>query len=316
MTLTFATWNVGTAFGRPVPPDRLEHQIGFLRALAPDVLALQEVVPANYLALTHDLLGAAGPYRYAVHSSVDAVRRRTSAYAILSRYELSRLRPIEGFLPSGRAIVVDVGRGGDVLTAASVWIPLGQRDRERNPEGPERKLAKLRRSWQPGLLRKETARRSVSMRTPRELTILTSTGTSTSAIPNVRDQGEALLHDPHRGAHQLRDAYRVFLERSPAERNRALDHFRVIARAQGGEGCLATSHVVQKQQRRFDFIYVSPDLTPTSVHYREEALGYRWRDAPPSALGLSDHALVSAALVSRHTDAGQGQRSVTLVARQ
>jgi endonuclease/exonuclease/phosphatase family metal-dependent hydrolase len=295
MTLTFGTWNLGTAFGRPVPPERLERQLGFLRALAPDVLALQEVVPSNYVALCEDLRGADRSYRYAVRSTVDGDGPPGIGCAILSRYELSDPRAIEGFLPSDRAIVADVRHGEAFWTFASVWIPWGQRDPVRNPQGPERKLGNFSALADWAATQRERTVLGIDANSPKvDHPDLDRNVYFSDRI--VLDQGEALLHDPRRRVHRLRDAYRLFLELSPTERSQALDHFDAVARAQRGEGCLATSHVVQKQRRRFDFIYVSPDLASTSVEYREEALGYRWRDAPASALSLSDHALVLAAL--------------------
>ena len=92
------------------------------------------------------------------------------------------------------------------------------------------------------------------------------------------DQHEHLLHDPMWATHVLRDAFRLYLAANPRDLEAV-----IAARPQGP---LALSHINLQRARRFDFIYVTPDLPPTYAHYlSDDTLG-----------ALSDHALVIADL--------------------
>jgi hypothetical protein len=100
------------------------------------------------------------------------------------------------------------------------------------------------------------------------------------------DRREYLLHDPWRAPHGLRDAYRVFLAEHPAEMDRI--------REKQPDGPLAVSHVTGKAPRRYDFIYVTPDLVPHQVEY----------DFSTAHAAKGDHAMVKAQLsvAGRTTD--------------
>lgn len=87
-----------------------------------------------------------------------------------------------------------------------------------------------------------------------------------------------------RPEHRLRDAYRVWLQDHPAELER-ITHARP-------QGPLATSHRTGKRRdregtaRRYDTLWISPELTTTSMTYH-------YKDAIEAG---SDHALVTADL--------------------
>jgi hypothetical protein len=96
------------------------------------------------------------------------------------------------------------------------------------------------------------------------------------------DQEEYLLHDPDPSRHPVRqtyrhsfrDAYRLHLDRDPVASAAAARHFELASREAVGGGCLAVSHDKPRKRpgatpwrRRFDFIFVTPDLSPAAVSY-------------------------------------------------
>ena len=97
-------------------------------------------------------------------------------------------------------------------------------------------------------------------------------------------QDEWLLHDPARAPHCLRDAFRLYLDRNPGA-------FDELCR-QRPTGPLAVSHVNRSRvvsERRYDFVYLTPDLVPESVHHLTDVL-----ELPATGPRLSDHAPVVA----------------------
>lgn len=100
------------------------------------------------------------------------------------------------------------------------------------------------------------------------------------------DQNEHLLHDPEKAPHALRDSYRTYLEENPNELARI-----VKTRPNGP---LAVSHInvsTVRSERRYDFVYTTPDIHPVRVEYLADEAGVGAKG------GMSDHALVLAQLV-------------------
>lgn len=94
-------------------------------------------------------------------------------------------------------------------------------------------------------------------------------------------QRERLLFDRQRAPHKLEDVYRRFLEENARERDS-------ILAARPPSGPLAVSHINLGRERRYDFLFTTPDIAVKNARYLSELLVARPR--------LSDHAPVVAGL--------------------
>jgi hypothetical protein len=265
-------------------------QVAFLRELGLDILLLQDVSVASFDRVA--ALLADGTFAWGLHSlslrpnglGEGGSRAKGTAIFGSGLVQLEDGPLLLKAVPAPeRTLVVGVSIDGQGLTLASINLVAGDsRDKNWGPAAKAQFFSGLA-SW---------------MERQRHRTIIGMDCNSPRIDhPDVRrneywfgripgDQNEHLVHDPS-ASHSMSDVYRVYLAEHPEELASII--------ATRPNGPLAVSHVnVSKvrSERRYDFIYVTPDLKPRTVRYLGDEVGL----GRPRA--MSDHALVLATLLA------------------
>lgn len=269
--IKFATWNIELGASSQKATQRKLDKLRELRKSGCELIALQEVHIPNGLRTLQELRSS-GDFPHLLHRLPQTpVGDLACAILATQRFDLvDNPENLTGLPAPERSCIVSLRLGYEVVTAASFHFVTGGR----GGWGPLPKRQNFRAvaSW----LAKQGHRTMVGLdcNSPRV------------DHPDVKgnvyfknkgiNQEEYLLHDPSRAPHHLRDAYRRYLDDHPDERTGAERNFERVSQAhpEHGEGCLATSHVQHDTwERRFDYIYVTQDLSPIRVEYRsvEEA---------------------------------------------
>ena len=259
MKFTFATWNVNYQKFK-------ESHFNFLGEINPDILALQEVHPDFFKKLSSSNLFSNSHYTlgYIQHDV-----RPSKPCAILSSSDIRLRNP--SLIPDlpfpEKCVIVNAELDASVIKVCSFHTPPGVAVKELKPLSHMILAEWLKKRDHPVIL-------GIDANTP---------GVD---HPNLAENvwywedepkllGEERIHD-------LRDAFRDYLSNKP-------DLLEAIKQSRP-KGPLAVSHITGKgytpTERRYDFIFVSPDIRVKKVDYIfEEAC----------AAG-SDHALVYAEL--------------------
>lgn len=293
-TVRFATWNV--ELGAPSRRSHATDKLNFLRSLRRagcDIVALQEVrMPldgrgAGLASLAE--LAASGDFTHVLAPPLP--RRRTTELGcvilVSERFHpVGSARRVSDVPAPERSCVVDLMTDdGGVVTVASIHFVAGADQVEKatgSVWGPKPKRQNFRAvaRWMAGQGGRTIA--GLDCNSPLvdhpELDHNVYHWNSVAGLPF--DQEEHLLHDPEPSRfrvpspyrHNLRDAFRVYLERDANARRRAAATYRRTEREGLGRGCLAVSHEKIRSgsppwRRRFDFVFITPDIDPITVRY-------------------------------------------------
>jgi exonuclease III len=259
MEFTFATWNVNHLKFR-------DSHLEFLRGIKPDILALQEVHEDLFINLSSSNLFSDS--HYTVHYLQDD-SKLSHPCAILSSADIRLRNPsLISDLPfPEKCMIVDAELDTTMIKVCSFHTPPGSRVKKLKP----RSLVMLA-EW--------------LMNRDRPVILGIDANAPDVDHPNLAENvwywddepkllGEQKIHD-------LRDAFRDYLDNNP--------DLEATIEQNGPEGPLAVSHITGKgrsqTERRYDFIFITPEIKVMCVEYLfEEAC----------AAG-SDHALVYAKL--------------------
>lgn len=277
-TFRFLSWNLGCASA-----DRVARQLAYVRGLGCDAASFQEVSPAGC-----DAIRASGVFARTWDSRSLRPRERAETtsrdrYCVIGVHEpleaLEQPSVLDGAAAPERSLVLAV-RMGAQLVHLGCFHQVAASD----PKWGPAKKAQTFRAIAEWLSRHPTrAIAGMDVNSPDVDHPDVSKNIYYSAL-RAHDQDEHLLHDPARAPHVLRDAFRVYLK---AEQKKLA---RIIELRSAGP--LATSHVTRGTPHRFDFIYVTPDITPVYVAYRGDVM----KPQPDTGKRLSDHAAVVADL--------------------
>jgi len=265
MKFTFATWNVNYRKFK-------ESHLAFLREIRPDILALQEVSPHFFRELSSSNL--LSNYHYSmdynyIQRGADSSRPRKRGCAVLSSSDILLRKPLLILdLPyPEKCLILDAELDETVIKICSFHTPPGVTVKELKPLS-HMVLAE----W---------------LKTRDHQVILGIDANAPDVDhPNLAEnvwywEDEPKLLGKDR-IHDLRDAYRDYLMSNP-------DLFETIVEDRP-EGPLAVSHVTGKGSkgtgRRYDFIFITPDI-------RVQKVEYIFKKACDAG---SDHALVYAEL--------------------
>jgi endonuclease/exonuclease/phosphatase family metal-dependent hydrolase len=259
MEFTFATWNVNYLKFR-------DSHLEFLREIEPDILALQEVHEDLFSNLSLSTLFSDS--HYTVHYLQDD-SELSHPCAILSSADIRLKNP--SLIPDlpfpEKCMIVDAVLDTTTIKVCSFHTPPGSRVKELKPLS----LVMLA-EWL----------------TTRDHPVILGIDANAPDVdhPNLAENvwywddepkllGEEKIHD-------LSDAFRDHLTSNP-------DLFETVKQSRP-EGPLAVSHITGKGQkqtkRRYDFIFVTPDIRVKKVEYIYEK----------ACAAGSDHALVKAKL--------------------
>jgi endonuclease/exonuclease/phosphatase family metal-dependent hydrolase len=259
MEFTFATWNVNYLKFR-------ESHLKFLRGIKPDILALQEVHPDFFTKLSSSNLFSNSHYTlgYIQHDV-----KPSHPCAILSSADIRLRNP--SLIPDlpfpEKCMIVDAELDTTVIKVCSFHTPPGVAVKKLKPQSLVILAEWLTTRNRPVIL-------GIDANAPKV--------DHPDITKNVWywDDESKLLGEQR--IHDLRDAFRDYLMSKP-------DLFETIKQSRP-KGPLDVSHITGKgrrgTRRRYDFIFVTPDIRVKSVEYLfDEAC----------AAG-SDHALVKAEL--------------------
>ena len=265
MTFTFATWNVNYRKFK-------DSHLAFLREVQPDILALQEVNPHFFRELSSS--GLFSNHHYSldynlIKQGIDSSHSRKRACAILSSADIRLRKPLLILdLPfPEKCMIVDAELDKTVIRVCSFHTPPGVSVKELKPLSHMILAEWLKTRDFPVVL-------GIDANAPEvDHPDITKNEWYWNDEPKLL--GEERIHD-------LRDAFRDYLMSNP-------DIYETIVQNRP-EGPLAVSHITGKgrrgTERRYDFIFVTPDIRVKKVEYIfEEAC----------AAG-SDHAYVCAEL--------------------
>lgn len=292
--IRFATWNA--ELGAPSRRSHAADKLNFVRSLRRagcDIVALQEVRmpldgrPAGLASLAELL--ASGDFAHILAPRPPRQRTTELGCAILVSdrfHPVGPARRVSGLPAPERSCVVDLmSNDGGVVTVASIHFVAGADQVEKatgSVWGPKPKRQNFRAvaRW----MARQLGRTIVGLdcNSPLvdhpELEHNVYHWNRVAGLPF--DQEEHLLHDPEpsrfrvpsRYQHNLRDAFRAHLERDESARRRAAATYRRTERESLGPGCLAVSHEKTRRgsppwRRRFDFVFITPDIDPIVVRY-------------------------------------------------
>ena len=259
MIFTFASWNVNYRKFK-------DSHFAFLREVQPDILALQEVTPDFFTKLSSSNLFPNSHYTlgYIQHDV-----KPSHPCAILSSTDIRLRNP--SLIPDlpfpEKCMIVDAELNATIIKVCSFHTPPGASVKELKPQSLVLLAEWLKTRDRPVVL-------GIDANAPK------------ADHPDIKKNewwwpdepkllGEQRIHD-------LRDAFRDYLMSNPDMRQTIVQD--------RPKGPLAVSHITGKghnpKERRYDFIFVTPDIKVKKVEYIfEEAC----------AAG-SDHALVYAQL--------------------
>jgi endonuclease/exonuclease/phosphatase family metal-dependent hydrolase len=262
--LKFVDWNLNGFTG-------VDRKLEFLAATNWDVCALQEVTRESY-----DALEASGVFSSlsCAHHHMPALAgkppRYYAAIGTRGRFNLSDPGILRDMPSPERTLVATIDSGDQAFVAASLAAPPGVRWKVAKVRQVDRIAAWLHDRTQPVVL-------GMDANTPKW-------DRHDLAASEWWDDREAILHGVDR-AHDLRDAYREYLEQT-VETREAVERERP-------EGPLAVSFERGRGDRkvpcRYDYVYTSPE-------FEVENVCYRYEDAVAAG---SDHALLVAELTLR-----------------
>ena len=277
MRVRFASWNVGCP-----SPERLKRQLERLAELECDVVALQEVSLQNCVLARESRVFATVLGGSDLRPVLpDEGRSRDRGCAILLGAAAKQVAPagiLDGSAAPERSLYVPIELSGEALWIASFHQVAGS---DRKKWGPAKKAQTFRAIVEWMGRHGERSIVGMDLNSP----MIDHPELARNVYFHDRrpgDQEEHLLHDPTSARHTLVDAYRALLRDRPDELERI--------RRERPAGPLQISHVVRGQPRRFDFVYVSPDIRVVDVRYDGSVMerGLESR--------LADHALVVADL--------------------
>ena len=240
MVFTFATWNVNYLKFR-------ESHLKFLREIKPDILALQEVHPDFFTKISSSDLFSNSHYTlgYIQHDV-----KPSHPCAILSSSGIRLRNP--SLMPDlpfpEKCMIVDAELDATVIKVCSFHTPPGAAVKELKPQSLVILAEWLKTRDHPIVL-------GIDANAPK---------VDHPDIANNEwwwpDEPKLLGEDR---IHDLRDAYRDYLMSNP-------DHRDTIVQSRP-EGPLAVSHITGKgrnpKERRYDFIFVTPDIRVKKVEY-------------------------------------------------
>ncbi len=273
--IRFATWNIRLSGTNGRFTRQKLDKLRALRESGFELIALQQVFKHGFGALQE--LRGSGAFPHLFPETFPEVAKADRACAILAagRFDaVDQPRNIKSLPFPERSCIVSLRSEGEVVTVASFHFVPGRSQRRNRGPIQKRKNFRLVASW----LATQDRRTIVGLdcNSPRVDHPLLS---SNQYFRNRRgrmsiDQEEYLLHDPSRAPpglrHCLVDAYRRYLDAHPSKLREAVKHFEKVHKEQR-QGCLATSHIAGHRERRFAYIYITPDLRPVCVDYRPVA---------------------------------------------
>jgi len=280
MELTVVDWNLGHASRKR----SYKHQAAFLTGVGADLLLLQEVNAECFHALRRHLDDAYWSRPHPVRTGLDPYgcaifgKQRTSTPLSVSSLSDSDIDRIDGASTRSKrarnlALFAHVQASGMDLTVASVhiWNASGGKEYRRKRKMIDAVAEMMRRQEGPMVV-------GMDANGPKDDRLKVSENVYWGQRTK-RDRGEYLLHKPGRG-HNLTDAYRKYLHRNAAVKRQVAEKH--------PSGPLAVSYLRGRGERRircrYDIIFLSSDLIPEGVEYREDI----------REKGLSDHAPVVA----------------------
>lgn len=265
MIFTFATWNVNYRRFK-------DSHFSFLSKVKPDILALQEVSPHFFRKLSTSKLFSnyhcSLDYNY-IKRGADSSRPRKRGCAVLSSGKIRLRRPLLILdLPyPEKCLILDAELDATLIKVCSFHTPPGVSVAELKPLSHMVLAEWLKSRNHPIVL-------GIDANAPKiDHPDITKNEWYWADEPKLL--GEEKIHD-------LRDAFRDYLMSNPDMRETIVQD--------RPKGPLAVSHITGKghnqTERRYDFIFVTPDIRVKKVEYIfEEACG-----------AGSDHALVKAEL--------------------
>jgi len=262
---TFATWNVNYRKFK-------ESHLAFLREIRPDILALQEVSPHFFRELSSSNLFSnyhySMDYNY-IQRGADSSRPRKRGCAVLSSGDIRLRKPLLILdLPyPEKCLILDAELDATVIKICSFHTPPGVAVKELKPQSLVILAEWLKSRHFPVVL-------GIDANAPKvDHPDIAKNKWWWPDEPKLL--GEESIHD-------LRDAYRDYLMSNQ-------DLFKTIVQDRP-EGPLAVSHMTGKgrnpTERRYDFIFATPDIRVKKVEYIFEK----------ACAAGSDHALVYADL--------------------
>ncbi|SFI18751.1 endonuclease/exonuclease/phosphatase family protein [Nitrosomonas sp. Nm34] len=261
MKIRFASWNVNNRI-------LCSNHFDFLYEVNPDILALQEVNPkfSEHLTKTNLFSYSTCSLHLRPPGSSEG-RARQLGCALFSKAPFKISTPfLLNSLPfPERALIARISTTKGAITACSFHTPPGASWKELKP-----KSHKLFAEW------------LVSQ--PTRLILGIDANAPKTDHPDIKQNDWWWKEEPlllgDRPIHSLKDAFRLYLEANPVKLQRI--------RMERPKGPLAISYIRGNKWRRtmsrYDFIYVTPDISISSVEYLYEA----------SVKAGSDHALVIA----------------------
>jgi endonuclease/exonuclease/phosphatase family metal-dependent hydrolase len=265
MIFKFASWNVNYRRFK-------DSHFTFLSEVKPDILALQEVSPHFFSEISSSNLFS--NYHYSldynyIKRGADSSRPRKRGCAVLSSGNIRLRKPLLILdLPyPEKCLILDAELDGTVINVCSFHTPPGVSVKELKPLSHMVLAEWLKSRNRPIIL-------GIDANAPKiDHPDITKNEWYWDDEPKLL--GEERIHD-------LRDAYRDYLTINSAR-------FETIEQSRP-KGPLAVSHITGKghnqTERRYDFIFITPDIRVKSVKYLFEK----------SCTAGSDHALVKAEL--------------------